>query len=266
MLGEHLSILDLNHTIQRLESTNCKTFQFFPRSPRDPNNNPKIFPKKISNRIKELNVSSYAHEPYLINLCRSIEVNRSKLKMSIKSLNNFENYNAVGYVFHIGSLVDKTCSIDNIYSNINYLLDNVNDDFNSTIMLENAAGEGRKVGGSIEDELIEIIDNFENDNIKICLDTAHAWGYGYKCINDIDIPVEYIELVHLNNSIADLGSRKDQHGNFDFSNQKNKISEKYVLKNIAWCVNNGIPMILETKPDTDASRDFDLDYVGANSP
>ncbi len=103
------------------------------------------------------------------------------------------------------------------------------------IILENAAGEGNKIGSTLEDirEIIkEIPDNLKSQ-VKVCIDTAHAFGAGiynwgvpkevkhfYKDFDKI-VGLEYLEVFHLNDSRqskkkannAYYGRRKDRHEN-----------------------------------------------------
>jgi apurinic endonuclease APN1 len=111
------------------------------------------------------------------------------------------------------------------------------DDFKKKrkIILENAAGEGNKIGSTLEDIrdiYKEIPDNLK-PQVKVCIDTAHAFGAGlykwgipnevkwfYKDFDKI-IGLEYLEVFHLNDSRrsekkannAPFGSKKDRHEN-----------------------------------------------------
>jgi deoxyribonuclease-4 len=94
------------------------------------------------------------------------------------------------------------------------------------VTLENTSGGGTSLGTSL-DELTAIADALDaaglpRERLGFCLDTAHAWGAGYR-LSDPDaldellvefdrrIGVDRLPLVHLNDSRSELGSRLDRH-------------------------------------------------------
>ena len=103
------------------------------------------------------------------------------------------------------------------------------------IILENSAGEGEKLGSTLPEigEIIDSVDDKVRSQVKVCIDTAHAFGAG---IYDWGLPSEverfyqdfeehiglkYLEVFHLNDSRqssekgknAFFGSKKDRHEN-----------------------------------------------------
>ena len=103
------------------------------------------------------------------------------------------------------------------------------------IILENAAGEGNKIASTLEDirDIIEEVPANLRPQVKVCIDTAHAFGAGlykwgdlkevnrfYKDFNRI-VGLNYLEVFHLNDSRrsekkannAYFGSKKDRHEN-----------------------------------------------------
>ena len=103
------------------------------------------------------------------------------------------------------------------------------------VILENAAGEGTKLAVTLEEisKILSYIPKHLHDQVKVCIDTAHAFGAGlYKWgdpkevkrfYSDFEkiIGLEYLEVFHLNDSRrsekksqnAPFGSRKDRHEN-----------------------------------------------------
>jgi apurinic endonuclease APN1 len=101
------------------------------------------------------------------------------------------------------------------------------------IILENAAGEGTKICSTLE-EIASVIQAVRQDlrpQIKVCIDTAHAFGKGiydwgkkgeikrfYKDFERI-VGMEYLEMFHFNDSMksdkkannAPFGSKRDRH-------------------------------------------------------
>jgi len=89
-------------------------------------------------------------------------------------------------------------------------------------VLENVAQAFPSIGGDIEHFrlLLEKLDN--TDNIRFCIDTAHAFSYGYDIAQDnsredfiklVDkkIGLERLCLIHLNDNEEPLGSHIDRH-------------------------------------------------------
>jgi len=94
------------------------------------------------------------------------------------------------------------------------------------LVLENSAGGGFGIGATV-DELAGIADAISgrgvpDRRIGFCLDTAHAWGAGYRLSDpeatdallaefDARIGLERLRIVHLNDSKSELGSHMDRH-------------------------------------------------------
>jgi len=91
-----------------------------------------------------------------------------------------------------------------------------------TFVLENVAQDFPSIGGDISHFklLLERLD--EPHRIKFCIDTAHAFSYGYdfsseqKCNEFVEfldkaIGIDKICLIHLNDNIEGIGSHIDQH-------------------------------------------------------
>ena len=86
-------------------------------------------------------------------------------------------------------------------------------------------GGGDTLGSSVE-ELARILEDVGpdvgSDRLGFCLDTAHLWGAGYDLrtgegasgvVDRFDecLGLEWLAMVHLNDSRSDLGSRTDRH-------------------------------------------------------
>jgi deoxyribonuclease-4 len=96
----------------------------------------------------------------------------------------------------------------------------------SVLVLENSAGGGFGLGATVE-ELAGIADaiaarGIADRRVGFCLDTAHAWGAGYRLSDpeatdallaefDERIGLERLRIVHLNDSKSELGSHHDRH-------------------------------------------------------
>ncbi|MBO5122317.1 MAG: deoxyribonuclease IV, partial [Oscillospiraceae bacterium] len=126
----------------------------------------------------------------------------------------------------------------------------------TTVLLETMAGKGSEVGATFE-ELREIIDRVElSDKLGVCLDTCHVWDAGYDIVHDLDgvltkfdkvIGLDRLKAIHVNDSLNDLGAKKDRHailgGGFIGLEAFARIVNHPALK--------GLPMVLETPNDLD---------------
>ena len=148
-----------------------------------------------------------------------------------------------GVVVHIGSRKNKKAGVYTIARCIESVLTGQNAatkelskglqiplenvKLNRKIILENAAGEGNKIGSNLDEigEIIQSVDESVRGQVKVCIDTAHIFGAGQydfgsseavvKFYEDFDekIGLDKLEVFHLNDSRAAYGSKKDKHEN-----------------------------------------------------
>ena len=145
-----------------------------------------------------------------------------------------------GVVVHIGAAKQKDKGIFTICRTIEAVLDRETKTTKSLskelqiplkekrkIILENAAGEGNKIGSSIKEiaDIIAGVDERFLPQIKVCIDTAHIFGAGQYDFGDFEqvdsfyedfddlIGLDKLELFHLNDSRVAFGSKKDRHEN-----------------------------------------------------
>ena len=177
-------------------------------------------------KLKENNIAIenvIVHAPYIINLA---SVNPYKRKIAIDVLKNeIIRTNAIGckyLVLHPGNAVD--CDIDtginNIANSINEILDSLSDN-SVVICLETMSGKGTEVGRNF-DQLAKIISLInKKENIGVCLDTCHINDAGYDLTHfdsildefDKKIGLDYLHVIHLNDSNNQMNSHKDRHAN-----------------------------------------------------
>jgi deoxyribonuclease-4 len=92
----------------------------------------------------------------------------------------------------------------------------------TTVLLETTAGSGTALGASFEElrDLIERIPARLRERVGVCVDTAHVFAAGYDLSNDYDgvwarfddtLGMQRLGMMHLNDSKAPLGSRRDRH-------------------------------------------------------
>ncbi|MCA9439133.1 MAG: deoxyribonuclease IV, partial [Candidatus Omnitrophica bacterium] len=90
------------------------------------------------------------------------------------------------------------------------------------VLLELTAGTGTSIGATFE-HLAAIRDGVspaQRDRVGVCVDTCHAFAAGYDLVGDYEgvwaayesvLPLETLELFHLNASRHGLGSHRDRH-------------------------------------------------------
>lgn len=190
------------------------------------------------------------HAPYLINLANTL--NPDTYKNSVELLKNeMIRCDAIGskyLILHPGSHV-QAGSDKGIASIIKGLNEVIDDSTSCIICLETMAGKGSECGKTFN-EIKQMIDGCNSNRIGVCLDTCHIHDGGYD-LNDFDlilkefdtiIGLEYLKVIHLNDSKNICGAHKDRHenighGHIGFDNLC-KIAHHELLKNI--------PIILET--------------------
>lgn len=170
-----------------------------------------------------------------------------------------------GVIVHIGSGVDKPKAISRIAKTINTVLEGNPD---RHLILENAAGEGNKIGSDIQDivKIISLVDKNFQKQISICIDTCHLYAAGEYDIERAEEWVRFftdfaslskqygvkpkIKLFHLNDSKGQFGCRSDRHEDlgkgFIFGSKSGKQSLKTLVR---YCNKRKIDMILETPGD-----------------
>lgn len=119
------------------------------------------------------------------------------------------------------------------------------------VCLETMAGDGSKVGNSLE-EIAEIISRVDhNESLGVCIDTCHNYSYGYDVVNDFDgflkrfdevIGLDRLKCAHINDSKNPFESRKDRHANIGDGSLGLDALKRIVHHSQL----RGIPQILET--------------------
>lgn len=257
----------------------CEVFQMFTRSPQG-GPAPKIDGEVIKKFKEEMEKwgqeNCYIHAPYYINFASAQQKIREASARVIRE--ELERGSLIGakYVMtHLGSSTSFEKAQDGS------LTVNSSKDFSraealklvaegvkkimkgykgsTEFLLEISAGAGNVIGDTFE-ELHQIINDVESDgvmiyhNLGICLDSAHmfASGYDVKTKEGFDsviktikktIGLEKIKLIHANDSMVDLGERKDRHDHIG----DGKIGVEG-FKNLIKAFPE-VDFILETKPD-----------------
>jgi deoxyribonuclease-4 len=163
-----------------------------------------------------------AHDSYLINLASPDAVLRAKSVDSFRA--ELRRCHALGLdalVSHPGNFMDDRAS--GIARNAEGITEALEQEKGSTrLLMELTAGQGTVIGSTFE-EMALLLKNIPaklRKRVGVCLDTAHVFAGGYDLIKDYDgvwakfddiIGLDLLGLIHLNDSKAPLGSKKDRH-------------------------------------------------------
>jgi deoxyribonuclease-4 len=146
-----------------------------------------------------------AHDSYLINLASPDDVLRARsLDSFILELRRCEALGLGYLVSHPGNFMDDRASgiarnADGITAALEAVPGKVQ------ILMETTAGSGTAIGSSFSEmsELIELVPAKLRRRVGVCIDTAHMF--------DDEIGLTRLGMMHLNDSKAPLGSRRDRH-------------------------------------------------------
>jgi deoxyribonuclease-4 len=162
------------------------------------------------------------HTPYLINLASD---DRKKLHGSLGLLeHDLAVASAAGIAYvntHLGSYGtrQRTEAFPLVVQALERVLAGIAPGV--MLVLENSAGAGQLVGGTIE-ELGEFVRAVDHPQLGVCIDTAHSWAAGYE-INSADGVERFVDLIareigldrlhvfHFNDTQIPLGGHKDRH-------------------------------------------------------
>ena len=198
------------------------------------------------------------HSSYLVNLCTPKDDLREKSIDSMQKELDAAAELDIPYVnvhlgAHTGAGVEQ--GLDNAAS----ALDELDVPNGVTILVESDAGSGTKLGGQFE-HLAAVLSR-SNQDLDVCLDTAHAFAAGYdlstpeaveETVAEFDdvIGLEHLQCVHLNDSKHACGTNKDEHAHVG----EGEIGEDGMHAVINHPDLAEIPLVLETP--TENGRGF----------
>ena len=167
------------------------------------------------------------HAPYIINLANPDPEKREfAVSFLTEEIKRTAAMQVSQMVLHPGSAVGKNReeAIKWIGEGLNKIFKNT-EGLNVKIALETMAGKGNEVGKTFE-EIKAIIDLVEDKKrISVCFDTCHINDAGYDIKNHFNdiiesfdqiVGIEYISVLHINDSKNVLGAAKDRHENLGF--------------------------------------------------
>ena len=256
IIGSHVSFdkeNQLKKSLNEALSYGSTTFMFYTGAPQN------TVRAEISDKLTKealdlmkqnnININNVVvHAPYIINLANlnNYDFNVRFLKEEIRRTISLGVHLLVLHPgSHVGQGVDV--AIKNIITSLNEVLTS---DMDIKICIETMAGKGSEVGSNFS-EVKAIIDGVAlKDKMAVCLDTCHINDAGYdlnnfdKILDDFDkiIGLDYLKVVHVNDSKNPLGARKDRHENIGYGT----IGFDNLIKVIYHEKLKDVPKILET--------------------
>jgi len=271
-LGLHVSISGtIDKAVDRAFERGCNTFQIFTKNPRSWRSKDlsQIETEAFIEKVCRYEISPvFGHMPYLSNLASSKEdVYEKSVESLVSELKRCEKLRIPYLVTHLGSHLGAGKE-----EGFKRIADAIDMSFSKAVgkvvlLLENTAGTKNSMGASFED-IRYIIDRVnEPDRVGVCFDTSHGFAAGYdlRTMNTVEatlskfdetIGLERMKIVHLNDSMGELGSHIDRHEHIGMG----KIGEDG-FRNIVKNKFGQLPLILETPIDRRRSDVENLEKV-----
>ncbi|MGF1572569.1 MAG: deoxyribonuclease IV [Sumerlaeia bacterium] len=205
-----------------------------------------------------------AHAGYLINLASNKpDVHAKSLVALEDELKRCNQLQLAGLVLHPGSHLGegREAGIEKIAKSAKAILHR-QPQGTTKLLFENTVGNGTQLGSQFEDlrDILKAIDLPERTGV--CLDTCHTYAAGFdlrteetynETMSKFDsiVGINQLCALHLNDSLYDLGMRKDRHEH---------IGKGFLgLEAFQFVLNDprlkNIPMVLETPKEKDLAED-----------
>lgn len=282
-LGFHVSIAGgIANAVDNAIKIGCTAFQIFTRNPRGwtgkelNEDDVRDFHKRL--KYSKVNPNSVAvHMPYLPNLSAPEGIGYNKSVETLCSeLVRSSVLNIPYLVIHLGSHLGKGSGngINQLVKACNFAIEKSSSEFPTKkgeavkILLENSAGQLNSVGAKFE-ELASILKALDaKKRFAVCLDTCHALAAGYGLRNKVEVDntlrefddlvgLKNLNLVHLNDSISDLGSGLDRHEHIGLG----KIGKEGFSAVLSHSSVRKLPIIMETPIDDRRGNKENYEYV-----
>jgi deoxyribonuclease-4 len=207
------------------------------------------------------------HANYLINLASSDETLFSKSRtLLLQTLTSASNLGCGSVVLHIGS--HRGAGYEAVREQVIAVLTEASVLLDAHVtptklLLENTAGAGGTVGGSLEELGDLIVGVGRPDRLGVCLDTQHLFAFGYDLRDRYvreDVAASArdlfggVDAVHCNDSKTECGSNHDRHANLG----EGAIGEAAISEFLSLDAFAATDIILEVPGDGDGPRPEDV--------
>jgi deoxyribonuclease-4 len=260
-LGFHISIAGgFSEVVPRALARGCTAFQMFTSSPSqwarraiDPD-----AALEFRRAVQEARIEPVlVHAVYLLNLASpDPRLQKKSVANLADELRRAEMLGAAGVIFHLGSVGaggDKAAGVGRLARSL--VETRRRSRCGLPLILENSAGAGSLVGGTLE-EVSEVMERAKAaEPMKLCFDTAHAFGAGIpihtkdglKTVFSHPLLQNRLAVVHANDSAGEFASRRDRHWHVG----RGRIGMEAFRQVVNHPLVRGVPLIMET-PGTES--------------
>ncbi len=205
------------------------------------------------------------HSSYLVNLCTPKEDLREKSIASMQAeLDAAEALDVEFVNTHLGA--HTGAGVEGGIENAASALDELDVPEGVTILIESDAGSGTKLGGEFE-HLATVLER-SNQDLDVCVDTAHTFAAGYdlstegavdETLSEFDevVGLEHLRCIHLNDSKHARGTNKDEHAHIG----EGLIGEEGMGALINHPELTDVPLVLETPTEDGRSYEWNISKV-----
>jgi deoxyribonuclease-4 len=256
ILGSHLSIVGGAHrAVERAAAHGFQTVGLFVRNQRQWRAAPlgEAAVTAFRRARRRLGIAPVvAHGSYLVNLAGREPVRRRGLAATRDELDRCGRLGIEYLVIHPGSHPDPAAGVARIAEALNAAV-GACAHRRPTVLLETTAGAGHTLGWRFEQLAAMLARLRPPGRFGVCLDTCHVFAAGYdlrsprayrRTMDAFDdlVGLRRLRAVHLNDSVHELGSRRDRHAHIGHG--------RIGRRGLARLVNDPrlaeVPMILET--------------------
>lgn len=268
LLGAHMSIAGgVDKALLEGKRVDCDVIQIFTKSSRQwafqPYSEEEIQAFKQNQKETGI-VTVIAHDSYLLNLGSPDESLRKKsIRAFIEEMERCETLAIPYLIAHPGAHLGAGEDVG--IKTIGHSLDEVHTScrgYKVKVALEITAGQGSNIGYRFEQIRNMIESTKENDRLRVCFDTEHAFAAGYdiktkdgyeQTFGEFDetIGLKLLVAFHLNDSKKEFHSKVDRHEHIGKGHIGVEAFRMLVNDPRFW----GIPMCLETPKGRDLKED-----------
>jgi deoxyribonuclease IV len=227
--GAHVSASGgIDTAIDRIHAIGGDCIQVFTQSPRmwRPTNHSVQAIEAFHTKRAEHGIGGVVcHALYLCNLAAPDDTIYEKSIATLRTTVDVAcAIGADAVIFHVGSHLGAgfEAGLDRSCAALAQILERCEGD--TWLCMENSAGAGGTIGRSL-DELETLLDRLDrHPRLGVCLDSAHLYVSGYDVtdpkvvdalVSELDsgIGLDRLRALHVNDSVAPLGSNRDRHAN-----------------------------------------------------